>query len=159
MTTEDFESSFEQRDAGFTISADVRRIGGDILVSVHGGDVPHIGAVVMFAEDGPLRIERFPSHHGRLHHDHVLAERIAEVVRPQVSGTCTITAGVHVDHITRQQIAAAVEMSQRLGESIATWLQTHPASASTPIYQSPEEPARTAQDAEGAASSGFQKMI
>lgn len=44
-----------------------------------------------------LATVRFPSHDGRVHKDDVLATMVAQQIKPQITGSCTITAGVHVE--------------------------------------------------------------
>lgn len=113
---------FTATAAGFSIQAEAIRICSDLLITVTGGDVPHLGTVTTLSGEFPLQTLRFPSQKGRYHKDHILAEKIATVVRPYLPGNCVIVAGVHIDHITEQQIHAAEEIASLLGEQIAAWL-------------------------------------
>ncbi|MCC8186866.1 MAG: hypothetical protein LIP08_04975 [Bacteroides sp.] len=113
---------FTASAAGFSIQAEVTRICSDLRITVTGGEVPHLGTVTTLSGEFPLQTIRFPSQEGRYHKDHVLAEKIATIIRPHLPGNCVIVAGVHIDDITKQQIHAAEEMADTLGEQIAAWL-------------------------------------
>ncbi len=113
---------FTATAAGFSIQAEVTRIRSDLRITVTGGDVPHIGTVTTLSGTFPLQTIRFPSQEGRYHKDHIVAEKIATIIHPHLPGNCVIVAGIHVDDITKQQIHAAEEMADTLGEQIAAWL-------------------------------------
>ncbi|MFD0896995.1 prenylated flavin chaperone LpdD [Loigolactobacillus binensis] len=126
--------TFKVTQAGYTITADVQQIGPDLLITITGGDHPHIGTVTTFGVATELATVRFPSHDGRLHKDDVLATTLMQQIRSQVAGSCTITAGVHIDQISQQQINAAAPMARVLGQQIKLWLQQQPVTASAPQY-------------------------
>ncbi|HBM6655742.1 TPA: amino acid decarboxylase, partial [Enterococcus faecium] len=94
------ETIVEVTKLGFTIQAAVKVIGKDLLITLTGGDTPHIGTVTTFSRDTEMQTVRFPSHDGRFHKDDVLAEKIAVIIKTAVPGSCTITSGIHVDHIS-----------------------------------------------------------
>ena len=69
------ETIVEVTKLGFTIQAAVKVIGKDLLITLTGGDTPHIGTVTTFSRDTEIQTVRFPSHDGRFHKDDVLAEK------------------------------------------------------------------------------------
>ncbi len=111
---------------GFTISGELKRVGNDLWVTVTGGDVPHIGTVTILTRELPLQTLRFPSHDGRFHKDDLLAEQIAPFIRPYLCGNCVISVGIHVNGITKKQIAASYKMAEELGKQIASWFRNNP---------------------------------
>lgn len=76
------------------------------MITLTGGDTPHIGTVTTFSRDTEMQTVRFPSHDGRFHKDDVLAENSCDH-QTAVPGSCTITSGIHVDHISNAQINAS----------------------------------------------------
>ncbi|AVK64261.1 amino acid decarboxylase [Lactobacillus sp. CBA3606] len=127
-------SSFTTTQAGYQMTATLQVIGFDLLVVVTGGTNPHIGDVTtLTATTGPKTV-KFPSHDGRFHKDNFISERLAQQLQPHLTGSCTITAGIHVNQITKAQIAAAAPMTLDLGQQIIAWLQANPIQAAKPEY-------------------------
>jgi len=130
---------FSVTQENYTIDADVTVIGKDLLIVVTGGSNPHIGDVTTLTRDTALQTIKYPSHDGRFHKDNFVGERVAKVVQPVLPGSCTITAGIHVNQITKAQIAASAPMGENLGRQIVAWLGQHPLAAPTPQYYSDNE--------------------
>lgn len=128
------ETIVEVTKLGFTIQAAVKVIGKDLLITLTGGDTPHIGTVTTFSRDTEIQTVRFPSHDGRFHKDDVLAEKIAVIIKTAVPGSCTITSGIHVDHISNAQINASFPMSEELGYKILDWLEKTDFHIKEPVY-------------------------
>ncbi|MQS76456.1 amino acid decarboxylase [Companilactobacillus halodurans] len=130
---------FSVTQENYTMDAQVEVVGKDLFIEVTGGDTPHIGTVTTLTKETEMQTIRYPSHDGRLHKDDVLARRIGQVIQNELPGSCTITAGVHVNHISKKQIMVSGQMSQNLGEQIKTWLQKTDFDAPEPIYYSDNE--------------------
>ncbi|WP_334351715.1 prenylated flavin chaperone LpdD [Companilactobacillus sp. HBUAS56257] len=130
---------FSITEENYTMTANVEVIGKDLFIAITGGDNPHIGTVTTLTKDSDLQTIRYPSHDGRFHKDDVLAKRVGKVIQSQLPGSCTITAGVHVNHISKKQIAVSSSMAQNLGEQIKTWLQTTDFDVPDPVYYSDSE--------------------
>ncbi|HJE86099.1 amino acid decarboxylase [Levilactobacillus brevis] len=130
---------FTVTQENYTIAADVTVIGKDLLIVVTGGSNPHIGDVTTLTKDTAMQTTKYPSHDGRFHKDNFVGERIAKVVQPVLPGSCTITAGIHVNQITKAQIAASAPMGENLGRQIVAWLAAHPVTAPAPQYYSDQE--------------------
>ncbi|RRK10404.1 amino acid decarboxylase [Lactiplantibacillus garii] len=131
--------TFKTERAGYQMTATVQRIGFDLLVVVTGGTNPHIGDVTTVTADTAAQTVKFPSHDGRFHKDNFISERLATILKPHLTGSCTITAGIHVNQITKAQIAAAGPMTADLGAAIVDWLTHHPANVSQPKYYGQDE--------------------
>jgi len=123
----------------YTMAADITVIGQDLFIAITGGDNPHIGTITTLTKDSDLQTKRFPSHDGRLHKDDVLAIRVGKIIQPYLPGSCTISAGVHVNHISKKQIVVSSQMAQSLGKQIETWLQDTDFNVTAPIYYSDSE--------------------
>lgn len=130
---------FNVTQKGYTISADVTVIGKDLLIVVTGGSNPHIGDVTTLTKDTTIQTIKYPSHDGRFHKDNFVGERVAKVVQPALPGSCTITAGIHVNQITKAQIAASAPMGENLGRQVVDWLTAHPVEAPVPQYYGDDE--------------------
>lgn len=126
---------FEVTKAGYSIQAEVTVIGNDLLIALTGGDTPHIGTITWWNQTGDSDTTRFPSHHGRLHKDDVLSEVLLKQLKPLLPGTCVITAGVHINGITQEQIAASFSMAEELGKRMASWLKDYDFQTKEPVYE------------------------
>jgi len=130
---------FSITQENYTISAKVEIVGKDLFIEVTGGDNPHIGTVTTLTKDTEMQTVRFPSHDGRFHKDDVLATRIGKIIQADLPGSCTITTGVHVNHISKKQIFASDEMAKNLGLQIRTWLRQTSFARPEPVYYSDSE--------------------
>lgn len=130
---------FQITKENYTMLADVSVIGKDILIKIIGGDNPHIGTITTLTANTEIQTIRFPSHDGRLHKDDVLAKRIGKVIQDKLPGSCTITSGVHVNHISKKQIMVSSAMANNLGEQISDWLDSYNFDIPDPIYYSDSE--------------------
>lgn len=128
----DFQTT--KNKAGYTIEAAITVIGTDILCTVIGGDHPHIGTVTKTAANMENITYRFPSHDGRFHKDDALAEVILARIKSFLPRNCVIVAGIHVDYISKEQITAAIEMGNEIGQDIADWLQENNFKRNEPHY-------------------------
>ncbi|WP_047998794.1 hypothetical protein [Lactiplantibacillus herbarum] len=131
--------TFTTTQAGYQMTAKLQVIGYDLLIVVTGGSNPHIGDVTTITADTELQTVKFPSHDGRFHKDNFISERLAKRLQPYLQGSCTITAGIHVNQITKAQIAAAAPMTDELSQQIISWLQDNPIQAVQPEYYGNDE--------------------
>lgn len=125
---------FQTTAEGYTIYAEATLIGKDVSILIIGGDSPHIGTITSISKNSDSETIRFHSHHGRFHKDDVLSELIIKKIKNDLPGNCVIIAGVHVNHITREQINASSDMAEQLGNEILVWLQQTDFSTSEVVY-------------------------
>lgn len=123
----------------YSMTAQVEIIGLDLLITITGGNSPHIGTVTTLTKNTEIKTIRYPSHDNRLHKDDILALTVAGIIQKDLLGSCTITSGVHVDHISKKQILASEKMARNLGEQIDEWLINNPIKIPKPIYYSDQE--------------------
>lgn len=121
------------------MTADITIIGKDLFIAITGGDNPHIGTITTLTKNIDMQTIRYPSHDGRFHKDDVLATRVGKIIQPCLPGSCTISAGVHINHISKKQIMVSSQMAQNLGDQISTWLQQNDFDVPEPIYYSNSE--------------------
>lgn len=146
--------TFTVTQADYEMQAEVTIINEDAVVILTGGDVPHVGTVtatlkealqVKLPELAEERREadqesvdfgtlRFPSHSGRFHKDDVLAEAFLAALEPELLKNVVVVAGVHVDGITKDQIAASYKMAATLGEQAGSWLTKAQPDTRVPRY-------------------------
>ncbi|MCI1893788.1 MAG: hypothetical protein LKJ29_06605 [Lactobacillus sp.] len=120
------EHTFTVTRSGYTMQAKLRRENQDVLIELTGGDVPHYGVVTAVSLHQPLQTIALPSRPGHHHQEGVLTERVATVIAPVLQSNAFIVGGLHVNRISKQQLAVAGAMAQALGEQIRDYLATHP---------------------------------
>lgn len=129
------EKTFKTTQENYTISASCQLINQDLLVSLTGGNVPHIGGIVSW--DGKAKKQeeiRFASHDGRIHKDIFLAEKFAEEIECELPGNLCVTAGIHIDGITQAQIEASFPMTQELAKQVLNWVKVNTQNVKKPEY-------------------------
>lgn len=70
------EKYFHTTMENYSMQASVKVIGKDLIISITGGETPHIGTITTFTQESELETIRFPSHSGRFHKDDVLAKKL-----------------------------------------------------------------------------------
>ena len=105
------------------IEAQVFIIGEDILVAVHGGDRPHIGAVSSALPrpslDDPEKTSStastlcFPGHK-----DDELTKKISQKISAAFGASVVVCAGVHFDSIDKEGIQKVIKNSEILTDMI-----------------------------------------
>lgn len=132
-------TSFTVTQEAYSMKVTCQFIGNDLLLIITGGDIPHLGTITTYSTIQQKSIIRFPSHHGRFHKDDTLSDCILEKIEPYLIGNCVITSGVHINHITKKQIAVSSKMAKELGKKIAYWLKVNSPEQIKPIYYKQEE--------------------
>lgn len=129
------EKIFQTTQAGYTIQGQVILENRDVIVHLTGGNVPHLGVIVSYdcKRDQTDEI-RFYSHNHHDHKDFYLAERFVKGIKAHLPGSLCVTAGVHVDGITKAQIEAAFTMMDDLVHQIGQWLDNLPTNFAEPAY-------------------------
>ena len=105
------------------IYARVQEVGGDILVSLWGGDRPHIGAVGIAVPRPSLEDpKKWSATSSTLtflgHKEDMLVKRISEKLASQLKRNVVVTAGIHWDTITRTEIKTAGALTDRISDQM-----------------------------------------
>lgn len=96
------------------ICVEIRRLGSDYHILVSGGERPHIGCTVLALPrpslDGSGRISSTASVLNVTgHKDEEVCRYLAETVSAGKNAIVVCTGGIHMDGITKEQIAEIVE--------------------------------------------------
>ena len=95
------------------ICVEVRRLGDDYHILVSGGECPHIGCTVLAilrpSLDGSGKMSSTASQ---------VCRYLADKVSPGNNTTVACTGGIHMDGITKEQIAEIVEAMQIIAGEI-----------------------------------------
>jgi gallate decarboxylase subunit D len=112
----------------YDLTADVQRVGSDLLVAVYGGEVPHIGAVAAAQPRPSLKGDGSVSATASVicflgHKEDVIAKTIAERLAAVFETRVVVTAGMHWDSITREGLQQVGENTERLLERLIAALR------------------------------------
>lgn len=106
-------------DNAYSLEAFVKKIGNDLLVSIWGGEIPHIGAVAVAQPRPSLKDPRIRSATASVfcypgHKEDVIAKETAERLSAALNANVTVTAGAHWDKIDESGIKAVIENNRQL---------------------------------------------
>lgn len=112
----------------YRLTALVVPAGEDLVVSITGGDTPHVGAVaVAHCAPGVNRKDRLDVSASVMtlpgHKEDEIARMVAMKLAKAFSVNVAVAAGMHWDGISKLGIAAVVENSRRLCEAIILQLK------------------------------------
>ncbi|MDD5562328.1 MAG: hypothetical protein PHQ91_01315 [Thermoanaerobaculaceae bacterium] len=99
------------------------RAGDDLVVTITGGERPHVGCVVLAqphpARDGPARV-RVTSTVVAIppHREEALARPLAEKLARALAATVVVSAGVHDDRLAPEGVAAYLRLGDRLAAAL-----------------------------------------
>jgi len=108
----------------FRIHGLVQELGQDILVSIWGGTRPHIGAVGMAIPrpslKNPKKWSATSSNFTFIgHKEDTLVKTISERLAARLRRNVVVTAGIHWDGITSDEIKAIQNLAQKLSDLIS----------------------------------------
>ena len=92
--------------AGITIEICEKAIGEDLILILSGGEKPHIGCVVQAVPRPSINLTG--------HKDEFLCRRLAENRCRETGKVVVCTGGVHMDHITGEQIEELLKNIDRM---------------------------------------------
>ncbi len=107
----------------YTVHAEVRLLGADVLVILTGGTKPHIGSIAVGLPRPSLTNEEIVSSTSSVynflgHKDHVIAQRVAEMLSSRLNRNVVAVAGFHIDKISPEGISRVVENCDELAKVI-----------------------------------------
>ena len=117
----------------YDIEAHVRSIGEDLLVAIWGGERPHIGAVAVAQPRPSLKNPAVTSATASVfcyvgHKEDDLAKEAAERLAASFNARVVVTAGIHWDHLSEEDIGKVVRNSRNLLDLIIKRIETEPPS-------------------------------
>ena len=115
------EKTYEAAGAKLTVCAG--KIGSDILITVAGGDRPHIGCVVQAVPRPSLSGSGEGSATASVlnltgHKDEFLCRKLAEMLCAGLGVTVVCTGVVHIDRITAAQSRELEDIIEILGQEL-----------------------------------------
>lgn len=111
------EYTVERELWGEKIVAHCQAAAGGINVFLWGGQQPHIGGISVLSPDGRTHTISFPGHK-----DAVLTEQWAEAFRDVGILPAVITAGIHYDNLSRDEIVTVTHLTDDLLAQVLTFL-------------------------------------
>lgn len=108
-------------EAPYRVCARLLYIGEDVLVAVGGGTHPHVGAVAtatMVTGQVETTVHTLPHHR-----ESVVAGRFAQRLSEKLGKSVVVTAGIHIDAATKEDIARLLDHAWQLLERLCEALQ------------------------------------
>lgn len=102
---------------GAELTAEVIRLPEGVQAVLYGGTKPHIGAVTVVDPQGAAATTQFAGHK-----DGVVSEKWAQSLAADGYRPAVVTAGIHYDGLSREQIAAVVALTDELLAQARAWL-------------------------------------
>jgi hypothetical protein len=117
------EFNINTNEGEYDLSAGVRLIGDDILVAIWGGEKPHIGAVAAAQPRPSLKDPNVMSSSASVicylgHKEDELAKTAAETLTAALNNNVVVTAGIHWDNLSQEDIRRIKKNSEILLNSV-----------------------------------------
>ena len=107
----------EQIGGVYPVSCQAISMGWDYTICVWGGDIPHVGSVVMSVARPSLTGEgtgvTSSVINGMGHKDEYVARKFAEAAAMKYNCTVVCTCGIHIDRITKEQLKDVADACAR----------------------------------------------
>jgi hypothetical protein len=94
---------------GKELRAEVTVLNSGVQVLITGGSLPHIGAVSLADGQGNCTTQQLPGHK-----DGVVSEAWAKAIGALGLGPVAVSAGIHYDALSREQIQSVVDATEEL---------------------------------------------
>lgn len=123
------ESFTVQREVcGYLLQVSVKKIGQDLLVSVEGGQKPHIGCVIQSVPRPSLTGDGSYSATSSVlnltgHKDEYLCRKLSEQICAACQTTVVCTGGVHIDQITKEEICEIMRIIEDMGNVVIRYIK------------------------------------
>ncbi len=117
------EFTIQTNEGEYDLSARVRLIGADILVTIWGGEKPHIGAVAAAQSHPKLKDPKVTSSTASVlcypgHKEDGLAKSAAEKLAATFDTKAVVTVGIHWDNLSQEGIIAINRNCEILVKSV-----------------------------------------
>ena len=117
------KKTFSYGTSPYKVRAEVRSVGSDLLVVLHGESNLHIGSVAVAHPRPSLKYKKQVSSTASLynflgHKDGVVAQKVSETLSAALNRNVVVVAGIHVDRITQKGIEKIFENCDRLARKI-----------------------------------------
>ncbi|MEJ2100132.1 MAG: hypothetical protein P8X68_09155 [Desulfobacterales bacterium] len=117
------EFTTRTKTGAYDLTANVRRIGEDLLVAIWGGEKPHIGAVAVAQPRASLKDPDVNSATASVicyvgHKEDELAKASAEIIAAALNTRVVVTAGIHWDNLDQNGIETVLKNSKTIVEMV-----------------------------------------
>jgi len=107
----------------YVVEAEAARIGRDILISIWGGERPHIGAVAAAQPRPSLADANRTSATASVltyvgHKEDDVAKRTAEAIAARFNTNAVVTVGIHWDHLSPDGVQIIQDRCQEITETL-----------------------------------------
>lgn len=130
MRANEAQIRLELAEGPHRIEAWARCVGQDLVVVIGGGELPHVGCVVLAqarpSTSDPTRtsvtssVLTIPPHK-----EEPLARVVAERLARELGGVVVVSAGVHEDGLSMAGAEAYLRLAESLGERLARMFASH----------------------------------
>ncbi len=119
--------SLAEGEGKYRVQCDAVEIGADLVVKVYGGDKPHVGAVAVGIPRPSLADNEKVSASVSVftltgHKEDELAKKLAGKLTAALNRVTVLTAGIHIDNITSEEIKFFEKNALRAVEKLINYL-------------------------------------
>lgn len=93
-------------------------VGEDLIIIISGGDRPHVGAVSYGGQEFENKEFKDNTIIYKNHKEHIISQIFSQRIAEVFKGNYIISAGIHLDNITKEEIEIVQRMSEELLEEI-----------------------------------------
>lgn len=98
-------------------------VGEDLIIIISGGDRPHVGAVSYGGQGFENKdFEKNTVVYGN-HKEYIICQRFSQRIGEIFNGNYIISAGIHLDNITKEEIEIVKNLSEELLEEIISIIE------------------------------------
>lgn len=121
--------SIREQSGTIVLETSAEMVGADILIRICGGEKPHLGCVVLAqpraSDTGDGTVSATSSVLNRIgHKDEQVCRKVAEYVAAGLGRTVVCTGGVHIDHISPQQIRDTLDAAEKTGRALVSQISS-----------------------------------
>lgn len=92
--------------------------GNDICILITGGDKAHIGAISIYSKEEGIQTISLKEHK-----DFYISELCINNIKDIVKGNISVSCGIHVDNISKDEIEVVYKISKDIFEALKTILE------------------------------------
>jgi len=113
----------------YKVTAEVRIIGDDLMISIWGGTAPHIGSIAVSLPRPSLSNDLKTSSTSSViniigHKDEIVARMFSEKISSRFNKNAIATAGIHIDQIIDDQLSIIMNNISDLCKDIINKLES-----------------------------------
>jgi len=111
--------TISQKKGRVALTLTAFEMGNDICVILTGGE-EHLGAVTVGSPQGRLETVAIGSHK-----EYYVTEKMGQILESAYSGSYVICCGIHLDNITKDEIATTIDLSGKMVEALCKQLNSN----------------------------------